>query len=337
MLNAAAAVIVAVDREGNFVRWNGAAERLTGISSAGIPDENRARSVIFPADLERWKLEIARAFGGLFSRWIEIRWNCRDAGARPLACSFSAIRDRAGKAEYVTCTAVPCHSGEFLADRALELRDIGRFVHDTVAQELAVLSCSLSPLETLSRGLPGHEDATAALEMADRCCRGIRIMTTMLAAPLAPARTVERSIEQIADYLRQEAGLVMVLDIDPVCDALTDDARMLLFTAFQQWSAEGIRRNPKPLLTVRLRERRRGIVLELETSGIVRTAPDQSGPTRSAAFDGDDLRDPSGTGRGSGWSAIRERARALGGEFDIAQGPATVRVRLMLPGSEGAR
>ncbi|HWF09233.1 MAG TPA: histidine kinase [Bryobacteraceae bacterium] len=233
------------------------------------------------------------------------------------------------------CTAVPCHSGEFLADRALELRDIGRFVHDTVAQELAVLSCSLSPLETLSRGLPGHEDATAALEMADRCCRDIRIMTTMLAPPVAPARTVERSIEQTADYLRQEAGLIMVVDIDPVCDALTDQARMLLFTAFQQWSAEGIRRNPKPLLTVRLRERRRGIVLELETSGLVRGTP--NGTNRSAAFDGDDRRDPSGTGRGSGWSAIRERARALGGEFNIAQGSATVRVRLMLPVSEGIR
>jgi PAS domain S-box-containing protein len=316
ILDATATATVAIDREGNIVRCNQAAARLTGISPGERRCVNFTESVIFPDDLGRWNLEIERAFGGLFSRWLEIRWICLQGRVRPLVCSFSPVRDGAGTIVCVTCTAIPGYSAEYLADRALEFRDIGRFLHDTVAQELAALACALAPIEKLLRGVEAHDDASAAIEMATHCCRDIRLMGSMLAAPVLCARTVEHSMENSAAYWREEAGLAIVLDIDPVSETLPAEARILLTTVFQQWCARSLRRQPRPELTVRLRERRRGITMELEalaqTDGLAN------------AFC-------------SGWRAVRERARALGGEFNVSRGAAAARVRLVLPVWEEAR
>lgn len=299
------------------MRCNRAAVSLTGIPGKLGTGSDFERRVIFPADIERWRLEITRAFDGLFSRWFEIRWNCLAGVIRPLACSFSPIRDRNGSIVCVCCTAVPCHSGELLADRALELREIARFLHDTLAQDLAALACSLGMTGRQTRRSREHREIAAPVETAERCCRNVRILAAMLEAPAHPRTAIERSIEEMAGYLREEAGVAMMLDIDPVSEALPEDARMLLLTAFQQWTAKSIRRSPKPELTVRLRERRHSITLELEAA-VARHPEGQRAQEMPAAFS-------------SGWSAIRERTKALGGEFAVARRATAVRLCMVLP------
>jgi|SRR6185312_12877077 len=326
ILDAVAAAILAVDREGNIVRFDAPATRLTGISMASSVRGDLAATAIFPADIDRWRAEIAPGFAGLPRRCSEIRWNCRSGSARILKCSFAPVRSRkAGDSESrdsdremecVACTAIPCNSNETLADRAAELRDIERFLHDTLAQDLAALSCALTPIGPMSRGVACSDqacgNATGVLEMAGRCCRDVRIMSAVLRAPVIAGRTIECAMEQIARHLREDSGLVVLLDIDPVSDLLPDEARILLLTAFQQWCAWGARGMPSPEMKVRLRERRPGIVMELESAAALHT----------------------------GRSLIRERALSLGGEFDIAQeasrGEVAMRMRLALPIAGGA-
>ncbi|HEX4274536.1 MAG TPA: PAS domain-containing protein [Bryobacteraceae bacterium] len=310
VLDAVGAAIIALDREGHVVRCNQAAARLTGISREEISAPDVGQKVIYSGDIPLWKIGIARAFGGLFSRRVEIRWNRPDGSAIPLVCSFAPIIDENGEIGSVVCTAIRGYSGELMRDRALELHDIGGFLHDTISQELVVLSYTLIRLELLSRGLPGHEEAVTALETAGRCCRDIRVAGAMLVAPLAADHGLEASIEHAADHLRGEPGLPLVLDMDPVSDVLPADARLLLFTAFQHWVARSIRYRSKQELTVRLRERSNRVVFELETP-----AP---GP-------------PATESTGCRWSVIRQRAQALGGDFDIRRDGAAERVRLTFP------
>ena len=61
---------------------------------------------------------------------------------------------------------------EFLADRTAELREISRFLHDTISQDLVQLSFKASELRSYAvRDSSSLADADSALEIVDRCCR----------------------------------------------------------------------------------------------------------------------------------------------------------------------
>ena len=238
-------------------------------------------------------------------------------------CRVSARQARHYQNGYwrgVVCTVIDSFSHEFMKDRTVELHALSRMLHDTISQDLVALAFNVGNLQTMAIGLPPQPETAAALELIDRCCRDIRVLSCMLAPPLLSEATLEAAIEQFTGYVREETGLTVVLDIDPVSDTVSPEAQLLLLTAVQEWTVRGIRSNPKSNLTVRLRNHDARTVLELE---MVRVAPQV--PVLPPVLPPD-----------AGWSVIRERARALGGEFDITTDATRVRARISLPGSSEA-
>lgn len=196
------------------------------------------------------------------------------------------------------------------ADRIAELRELSRYLHDTVSQELVSLTFSLSYLESMA--LP--EDARTELESAqrtiDHCCREVRLIGSMLAPPSLAETPLNSAIEQLADFVMQETGIRITCDLDP-SSARSDDAQILLMTAVQRWLALPIRRRAKPAVLIRLRNRPQEVILEL---GMAPAPADVE----------------------NGWTALRERTRALGGKFSVAHEPESVKASLSLPGDGGA-
>jgi PAS domain S-box-containing protein len=313
IIDAVASAILAVDLEGRVIRWNRAAAALTGISEERIRGHVFHETVLFPDDIERWKLEFDRLSAGLVSGYFEIRWKINDGSVAYLTCSCAAILDAAGTVQYVVCTVIDNASRNLMMDRITELRDISRFLHDTISQDLVALSFNVSHLETTAPGVPGQIDAESTAGLVDRCCRDIRVISYMLAPPSLSETTLEASIELYAGYVREETGVAITLDMDPVPGTVSPEAQLLFLAAVQSWVARGIRSRPKPEISVRLRHRGAGLVLELEMAGV---APPLSPH--------------------AGLAIVRERARALGGEFDIAGDSTRVSVRISLPGSNAS-
>ncbi len=249
----------------------------------------------FPSEIDDWKWEFDRIVKGFAPRQFESRWRSHNGSFLSLTCSCSAIRNSTGDAPYIVCTVTDSLSLKLIKDRAAELREISRFIHNTITQDLVALAFNVSELEA------------TALALVDRCCRDVRVISCMLAPPVLPETTLEESIELYAGYVREEAGLPVAVDVDPVSGTVSPEAQALFFTAVQKWFARGILSRARPEISVRLRDRGVGAVLELE------------------------MVPPALVVSVSGWAIIRERARALGGEADIAGDSTRISARLSLP------
>jgi signal transduction histidine kinase len=249
-------------------------------------------------DIDDWRRELDRISGGLPPRHFESRWKRHDGSLLSLTCSCSAIRGSAGDIQYTVCIVADSPFRELMKDRTAELRDISRFLHNTITQDLVCLSFNAGGLET------------TALELIDRCCRDIRVISCMLSPPSLFETALEESIELYAGYVREETALAIVVDIDPVGAAVSPEAQLLFFAAVQSLVVRGIRSRSRPELSVRLRNLGSAAVLELQ---MVSVAPESDSV--------------------SGWTIIRERARTLGGEFEIAGDSTRVSAKLSLPRS----
>jgi PAS domain S-box-containing protein len=314
-LDVAGAAICVVDPDGRIVRWNRAAAALTGISSDQIQGNIFQPVLLYPDDHDRWKCEFDRISAGSGPRRFETRWRIHDDSPLSLTASCSAIRDSGGNVRYIVCTVTDSLSPALMTDRTAELRDIARFLHDTISQDLVALSYNVSYLDATAVNQPAHTHAGSALDLVDRCCRFIRAMSFMLAPPSPPETSLEESIRQYTDYVREETGLAVTACIDPVPVTVPLEAQSLLFVAVQKWIEQGIQIRGKPDISVHLGNRGSGTVLEMETVRGASAKPVESRP-----------RSP-----GTGWALIRERTQALGGEFDIAGDSTRVFARISLP------
>ena len=315
VLDVAGAAICAVDPEGRVALWNQAAAALTGISPDRLDGHTFQQILLFPEDIAQWKREFDRISGGAVPRHVETRWKKRDGSPLFLTSSCSAIRDSVGDVRYFVCTSARSLSREFITDRIEELRNMSRFLHNTISQDLVALSWNVSFLDSAALEPSAHTHASEALSLIDRCCRYIRVMSFMLAPPSPPETALEASIGQYTDYMREEAGLAVIADIDPVPVTVPLEVQLLLFAALQKWIVQGIRTRRRPRISVSLKSRGACTVLEMETLSDASLPPMEPQPSSPHA----------------GWAVIRDRIIALDGEFYLAAESTRVFARISLP------
>jgi PAS domain S-box-containing protein len=315
VLDGVGAAICVIDSAGRVVRWNQAATALTGISSDRVRGSVFLETLPLPSDIDEWKREFERISALPALGRFESRWRIHDGLLLSLAFSCSVVRDRAGKVQYFVCTFTDSLSREIMTDRSEELRYMSRFLHDTISQDLIALSYDVSYLEDTALDQPAQTRIRSALEVIDRCCRYIRVMSFMLAPPSPPEISLEASIGQYTDYMREEAGLAVTADIDPVPVTVRPETQLLLFAALQKWVVQGIRTRRKPRISVRLKNLSARTVLEMETLCDPPVPPADPRPQSSRA----------------GWAVIRDRTLALGGEFHIDGDSSRVFAAISLP------
>jgi PAS domain S-box-containing protein len=316
ILDAAPVVIFVLDSQRLVMCWNHAAAALTGISSGQIRGQPFPESLLFPEDIAIWKREFERVYAGSPPRQFACRWEIRDNPLLPLVFSCSVLRDSAGNIEYSVCTLVEdlaarersALSREFMADRTAELKNISRFLHDTIVQDLVALSFKLNNLESLTLDSPARIEAESARELFDHCSRDTRMISYMLAPPALLQGTLKASIEQYTEEVREETGIRIATDIDHLPENFSSEAQLLLFTAVQEWAVRAIRSNPKARFSVHLK-------------------------TPGARADLEMVCAPPTTSSRAGWTLIREHTRSLGGSFDIATDSTRLVAKLSLPDS----
>jgi signal transduction histidine kinase len=208
----------------------------------------------------------------------------------------------------VTNAASASVSAQIMRERTMERRDISRYLHSTISQNLVALSFSVSRLQAETRGAALAGSASHVMDLIDRCCRDVRVVSYMLAPPFTSESSLDALIESYADYLRDEVGLAIHLETVPMPEQVSPEVLSLLFAAVQEWTARAIRKSPQAQLAIRLGTARRAegrdqIVLELEST-------------------------PGALETGAGWAIFRERVQALGGRFEVEPCPARGLVRM---------
>jgi PAS domain S-box-containing protein len=291
ILDAIPSPIFVLDLEGRVLHWNRAVALLTGVSKEKIIGRIFASQLLFPENVEEWEREFQRILNNGSPVRARFRWRLGPDRSQELTSSSSVIRD----AGCVVSTII-ADPEEAAGDR----RDTSRFLHDTISQDLVALSFTISKLQS-------QIDGADALNLIDRCCRDIRLISYIIAPPSAGEAGLGPAIEWYTEYL-EEAGIETVVEFAPgVDESLSLEATDLFLTAIQEWTARMIRKRLRARLFIGLHRNDSGIVLELKS-----------------AVDGK---------MAAGWTTFRERMRTLGGLFEVTAEPAKVIARLTLPGS----
>ncbi len=106
ILEACAALIVVLDRDGRIVRFNRACERLTGFSSQEVVGRAVWDILLQPDEIAAVKGVFADFRAGRFPNEHENYWLTKDGGRRLISWANTAVMDGAGKVEYVISTGL---------------------------------------------------------------------------------------------------------------------------------------------------------------------------------------------------------------------------------------
>jgi len=219
-----------------------------------------------------------------------------------------------------------------LAGRLLSLQDderrrIGRELHDSTVQLLAVLEFNLDRLvasaDSTQRNTRALLKECVALE--DQCSAELRTTSYLLHPPLLDELGLLSALRWLADGLRQRSDIRVELDLPQSTQRLPRELELPLFRVAQEALNNVHRHSRSPTVVIRLRVTGKTVTLEVEDAGCGILDDGSQGPAIPL---------PSA---GIGLGSMQLRMRQLGGKLTIetsAKGTC-VRAQLMLAGKPG--
>ena len=185
----------------------------------------------------------------------------------------------------------------------LERRAISRHLHGALTQDLVALSLSLSGMRD-----EGGLGLSEAIGHVERCCRGVRALSYVLAPPSFLNSSLMETLAWYAGVLRADAGVDFEMDVDPLREDPPEQIKSLFFAALQNMAAAAIWHPEGAKIRVRLRSSGRQLSMQIDCA----CRPDE--PVTES-------------------SLIRERARALGGHTQLTVNSEAATLEISVPWS----
>lgn len=210
-------------------------------------------------------------------------------------------------------------SAQLLLAEDVERRRLALELHDGAGQWLVALKWKLGALtqqipEPGGTLVDGLEDS---LKLLDSLSQELRTVSHLLHPPLLEDAGLRVALEQYADGILERSGLVVELQIDSNLKRLSPDAERIVFRILQE-ALTNVHRHAKTKSSViQISTTSTGINFDVEDKG-------QGIPGFKS------LDDPT-TKLGVGIRGMQERARQLGGKFNLQSNPDGTRVSLFLP------
>jgi PAS domain S-box-containing protein len=202
-----------------------------------------------------------------------------------------------------------------------ERRRIARMLHETTAQDLAVLKMLLAGLKRTTQTLSGPDTAVLdeSVQLADRAITEARTLSYLLHPPFLDEAGLLSAVQWYAHGFAERSGIIIDLDLPPVVTRLPQDVETTLFRIVQEALINIHRHADSATARIRLRIGDHQITLEIEDRG----------KGMSGAFV-ERLQKGLG-GLGVGVAGMRERLKEFGGVLDIGSSPQGTVVRAMIP------
>ena len=322
----AGSAIAILDPQGSLVRFNRGAQELMSLFEEEVL--GRPFWDVLPAEEE--KSSVRAAFEDLLAGAdmpvFENRSKTRGGSVRTLLWSSAITRNATGHIQYVVCTGIDVTlmrgamrdtetaldelSREFLEAQSAGRKNVSQYLHDTVSQQLVVLSFSLGKLRHATEAI-SSPDWGETFEVVDRCCRDLRVISYALAPPVFEDTGLNAAFDWYSGHLREDAGIDVEFHCGTVQEHFAPGVREVLFAALQEWAGRAIR-SPGPVRTV--------ISLNSDEDGL------------ELAFICDDPENAA-VAAVCGSPVIRERVRALGGFASTGPEEAGLSARIRFPGN----
>jgi PAS domain S-box-containing protein len=354
--------IFMLDPQGHVSSWNAGAERIKGYKSAEIIGKHF--SCFYPeADLRMGKpqrgLEVAAKEG----RFEDEGWRVRKDGSRFWSSVIiTAIRDGAGKllgfgkvtrdftatmqtrkalerevaerreAERqlkVSETSLRQLSFHLLRTQDEERRRIGRDLHDSLGQYLAVLKMKLDSLtsQIQPRDKEVHREIAECLRLAEDSIKEVRTISYLFCPPMLEEMGLKSAIPWYLEGFSARCGIKTTFECENDFGRLARETELALFRVLQESLTNVHRHSGSQTAQVRLFMNERMGVLEVsdQGKGIPSGLLEQSGPDWLGAL-------------GVGLRGMNERMLQLGGRLEVisTEEGTTLRAVVPVPAREGS-
>jgi two-component system, NarL family, sensor kinase len=200
-----------------------------------------------------------------------------------------------------------------------ERRRLARDLHDSTAQELAVLNWNLTRLISL---VGDRDEAVKTLvqqtkEIAYECSSRIRSVAYLLHPPLLGESGLTLAIPWLAEGFEQRSGIHVTLEISTALGRYRDEIEIAIFRIVQEGLANVLRHSGSSVAKISLSEREGWLELAISDEG--------KSPARAVLMQAHDRR------TGVGISGMHERMEQLGGCLRIDCNEEGTTVRATLP------
>jgi signal transduction histidine kinase len=204
-----------------------------------------------------------------------------------------------------------------------ERRRIGRDLHDSLGQYLAVLKMKLQSLELCFEGKKGDPPIQGVAEcvgLTDDCIREVRTVSYLLYPPMLEEMGLKSAIPWYLDGFSDRSGIKTAFEVQTDLGRLPRDSELALFRVLQESLTNVHRHSGSDTADVRLLTKDGMCILSIEDKGkgIPSEFLEQAGKEWIAA-------------PGVGLRGMNERMRQLGGKLEIGSTKNGTTVRAMVP------
>jgi len=351
--------IFMLDPEGHVSSWNIGAERIKGYKPSEIIGSHFSR--FYPEEDKKsgkpaWELVVAAKEG----RFEDEGWRIRKDGSRFWAnVVITAVKDKSGKllgfakvtrdfteririqealekevAEKREAQRQLHNSEKSLRQLSLNLlrtqdeerRRIGRDLHDSLGQYLAVLKMKLESLASLIHEKTQEKEDAAAHELAqcvsltEDSIKEVRTVAYLLYPPMLEEMGLKSAIPWYLDGFSARSGITTTFEAETNFDRLPREVELALFRVLQESLTNVHRHSGSRIAHVCLRMEGATGVLEIEDKG--KGVPLQLMEQSSQDWMGSP---------GVGVRGMNERMRQLGGRLHLISSESGTLVRATIP------
>jgi PAS domain S-box-containing protein len=333
--------IFILDPAGNVRTWNAGAQRIKQYTAAEIA--GRHFSIFYPEEDKRngkpqWELEVAEKEG----RFEDDGWRIRKDGSRFWAnVIIIPLRDGSSKlvgfgkvtrdfTERMEAKEALARSEKSLRDLSLHLlrtqdqerRRIGRELHDSLGQSLAVLKLKLESVASVIRSQPdlAEQDVARCIRLSDESIKEVRTVSYLLYPPMLEEMGLKSAIPWYLGGFSSRSGIKTTFKAEEAFGRMASEAELAMFRVLQESLTNVHRHSGSETAEIRLLMRDGNAVLEVEDKGkgFSQTVLEQGGEDWMGAL-------------GVGVRGMNERMRQLKGKLEIIPQECGTLVRATIP------
>ena len=349
--------IFMLDPRGYVSTWNAGAQRIKQFEASEIIGKHF--SCFYPEEDVRkgkpdWELVMAEKHG----KFEDEDWRVRKDGSRFWAnVVITALRNRKGElvgfGKVTRDATEKMHAQKKLerevaerrdAERQLhisekslrelslhllrtqdeERRQIGRDLHDSLGQYLAVLKMKLDSLSLLfgQTGGPAAQDLVACVHLTEDCIKEVRTASYLLYPPMLEELGLKSAIPWYLDGFSSRSGVKTTFTVEAEFGRISRDAELALFRVLQEGLTNVHRHSGSETAYVRLSVADGFCTLEIADEGVGMPQQYLEGPGEEACAFGVGLR------------GMSERVRQLGGRLEVVSNDKGTILRAILPTGE---
>lgn len=307
LLNGSGTIFIVLDAAGRIVRFNPAAEEVTGHSLAQVYGRTPWEVFLTGEDAITMERAVQRLVNGAPPTQREGSLVTKRGQRRVISWSKTALLDSAGAVEYVVLSGLDVTETKRLEAEVLNIAEreqsrLGHDLHDGLGQHLTGIEFMAQVLQqTLERAeRPEAKDAEEITALIRQAISQTRDLARGLSPVVLQSKGLAVALQDLAASVAKRHGIRCTCEVSPGCEVKRTDVAIHLYRIAQEAINNGLKHGKAKTIRVSLQQD--GTSLELRVDD-----------------DGKGLSDAAAASKGMGLRVMTYRAGIIGGSLELVQ------------------